>query len=66
VVGLPKRVLLAGVLAIAAVVWLLVNKPVEGRTILVVTPEHGVTEADLPALAILVGVAAVLLLGARR
>lgn len=53
------------VLSIAAMVWLVVNHPIEGRILLVVTPNHGLTEADLPALAALL-VSGVLVLTARR
>ena len=53
------------VLVILAVVWFLVNAPVEGRTLVVVTPAHGLTVADLPGLAVL-AVGALLLLSARR
>ena len=60
-----KGVIAALVLAVAAVVWILVNHPVEGRTLFVVTPEHGLTEADVPALGVLV-LAGLLLLFTRR
>jgi hypothetical protein len=59
------RILTSVVLTIAAVVWLRVNNPVEGRILVVVTPNHGLTEADLPALAILL-LAALLVLTGRR
>jgi hypothetical protein len=66
VVFTPRTRILTGVvLAIAAVVWLRVNNPVEGRILVVVTPNHGLSEADLPALAVLI-VAALLILTARR
>ncbi|PTR30336.1 hypothetical protein C8K36_102184 [Rhodococcus sp. OK519] len=32
---------------VAAVLWLLVNNPVEGPVLFVVTPSHGLTVADL-------------------
>jgi hypothetical protein len=38
----------------AAVIWLLVNAPVEGRVLLVLTPDHGITVADLPSFAAIV------------
>jgi len=38
----------------AAVVWVLVNGPVEGPVLLVLTPSHGITVADLPSMAALV------------
>jgi hypothetical protein len=41
-------------LVAVAAVWVLVNGPVEGRVLLVLTPTHGLTVADLPALAALV------------
>jgi hypothetical protein len=56
---------MAACLAVLAVSWLLVNSPVEGATLVVVTPDHGLTVADLPGLAALV-VAAILLARSRR
>lgn len=44
--GRPGAVVLAAV----SVLWFLVNTPVEGRTLLVVTHHHGLTEADLAGL----------------
>jgi hypothetical protein len=38
----------------AAVIWVLVNGTVEGPVLLVLAPSHGITLADLPALAALV------------
>jgi hypothetical protein len=55
--GLPseswthRRRWLAVGLAVAAGVWVAVNGPVEGPVLLVFTPEHGLTVADLPAIA---------------
>jgi len=49
-----RRRWLAVGLAAAAGVWVLANGPVEGRVLLVLSPEHGVTVADLPALAALI------------
>lgn len=40
----------AAVLALAAVTWLEVNGPVEGAILWTVTPDHGLTSADLRAL----------------
>ena len=37
----------------AALIWVLVNGPVEGPTLLVLAPSHGITVADLPSLAAL-------------
>jgi hypothetical protein len=41
----------AGVLAVASVVWLFVNGPMEGSVLYTVTYEHGLTAADLVGLA---------------
>lgn len=45
------RRVVAVVLVVLAVTWILVNQPVEGPILLVVTPTHGLTVADLPSLA---------------
>jgi hypothetical protein len=42
-----RRRVLAAVLVVAAGVWAVVNKAVEGPTLLVITPRHGLTTADL-------------------
>ena len=42
--------------------WILVNGPVEGPVLLVLTSSHGITVADLPALVAFV-IAGVLLIG---
>jgi hypothetical protein len=44
----------AAVLAGAALVWLLVNKPMEGRTLIVFSEYHGLTAADLAGLTAIV------------
>lgn len=45
-------------LALAGVLWLVADKPVEGPTILHVTADHGLTAGDLAGLAaVLFGVA---------
>lgn len=49
---------------VVAVIWVLVN-PVEGATLVVVTPDHGLTVADLLSFAAL-AVAAGLLVPGRR
>jgi hypothetical protein len=49
-----RRRLAAACLGLLAIVWLFVNSPVEGAALIVVTPDHGLTVADLPALAVLV------------
>ena len=41
-------------LALASVLWLLVNQPVEGEVLLEVSQHHGLTSADLAGLAGLV------------
>jgi hypothetical protein len=57
-----RRRWLAAGLAAAAVGWVLVNGPVEGPVLLILTSSHGITVADLPAIAVLV-IAGVLLIG---
>jgi hypothetical protein len=54
-----RRWLAVGLVA-AAVIWALVNGPVEGPVLLVLAPSHGITVADLPSLAAL-GIAGLLL-----
>jgi len=46
-------------LVAAAGVWVLINGPVEGRVLLVLTPDHGITVADLPSIVAL-GIAGLL------
>jgi hypothetical protein len=41
----------AAALAVLSVLWLLVNNPMEGPVLLVITPGHGVTGGDLAGLA---------------
>jgi hypothetical protein len=55
----------AGLLLAAAVPWLLLNGPFEGPTLVVVSPGHGLTVADLlvPGALLLAAIAAV---GRRR
>jgi hypothetical protein len=45
-----QRSLAVGLL-VAAVVWIFVNKPVEGPVLLLLSPTHGVTVADLGSVA---------------
>jgi len=52
-------------LAAASLLWLLVNKPMEGEILVVVDDEHGLTAGDLAGLTGLV-LAAVLLVLPRR
>ncbi len=44
---MPRRRLAAALLVLAAVAWVLVNGPVEGPTLFLVTRHHGLTAADL-------------------
>ncbi len=48
-----RRCFAVGLVA-AATVWVLVNGPVEGPVLLVLTPSHGITVADLPSIVALV------------
>jgi hypothetical protein len=56
VAGFATRFGRAGALALAvvSVVWFLVNKPVEGDTLISITHAHGLTSADLGGVAGLV------------
>ena len=45
----PTR-LSSGAVAAAALLWLILNGPLEGRVLLTVTPENGLTESDLLSL----------------
>ncbi|HEX8489102.1 MAG TPA: hypothetical protein VF642_11205 [Propionibacteriaceae bacterium] len=45
--GKVTRCLLAALLVVAAVVWFRVNGPVEGKVLIVLSYNHGVTVADL-------------------
>lgn len=60
--GRPGAVLLA----LASLLWLAVNRPMEGRLIIVFSPEHGLVAADLVGFAGLGLAALVLLVGGRR
>ncbi len=44
---LPARRPAAALLVVLSGAWLLVNHPVEGATLLVVDPSHGLTTSDL-------------------
>lgn len=55
----------AAALVVAAVVWVLVNGPVEGRVLFVFAPRHGVTTADLTSVAAVL-LAGMLLMSSRR
>ena len=61
-----RRVAIAGLLVAAALIWVLVDGPVEGPTLLVLGHGHGVTVADLASVVAVVFAAAVLLTGRRR
>lgn len=56
---------LAGLLTVAAVLWLGLNKSVEGPTLLVLSRNHAIVAADLLSV-LLVLVAVVLVLPRRR
>ncbi|MFC7960289.1 hypothetical protein [Rhodococcoides kroppenstedtii] len=42
----PTR-LSAAATAVASVGWLFLNGPIEGRVLVVISPQHGITESDL-------------------
>ncbi len=42
----PTRLSSAAV-AVASVLWLFFNGPIEGHVLVVFTPQHGITESDL-------------------
>ena len=56
----PLRSAAAGVAAVGAV-WMLANTQIEGSTLLVVSRRHGLTESDIPALALFVVAAGMVL-----
>jgi hypothetical protein len=60
-----RRRVTAAVLGVFAVVWVFVNEPVEGPTLLVLSRTHGITAADLLSVAAVI-VAIGLLLPRRR
>lgn len=62
--AMTGRRVVAALLVLAAVVWLFVNRPVEGPTLLVLSRNHGVTAADL--LSVLLVLVAVALVVPRR
>jgi hypothetical protein len=39
---------------VAAVIWIFVNKSVEGPVLLALSPNHGITVADLLSIALLI------------
>jgi hypothetical protein len=57
---LRRRTWLAMGLVAAAAIWILVNGPVEGPVLLVLSPSHGITVADLPSIGA-VGIAGLIL-----
>lgn len=59
------RVIVASGLVVAAVVWVLVNGPVEGPILVVLSRTHGITTADLLSVLAVLAAAAVLLSGRR-
>jgi hypothetical protein len=56
----------AAALVLAAVVWVLVNGPVEGPILLVVAPGHGLTVADLFSVAAVLLAVGIVYTGPRR
>ncbi len=60
------RRVLAAVLVVLAVAWVLVNGPVEGRVLVVFSPAHGLTVADLASVAALLIAGALLWSDLRR
>ncbi|MEJ2866357.1 hypothetical protein WCD74_01185 [Actinomycetospora sp. OC33-EN08] len=60
-----RRVLLAVLLVVAAVIWVRINGPVEGRVLLELAEERGITTADLLSL-VAVAMALVLVWPSRR
>jgi hypothetical protein len=48
--SLRRRTWLAMGIVVAAAIWVLVNGPVEGPVLLVMSPSHGITVADLPSI----------------
>ncbi|MDD7942763.1 hypothetical protein PHK61_30550 [Actinomycetospora lutea] len=60
-----RRLLLAALLVVAAIIWVGINKPVEGDVLLELTRRHGVTTADLLSL-IMLAMAAVIAWPSRR
>ncbi|GAA4856930.1 hypothetical protein GCM10023201_59310 [Actinomycetospora corticicola] len=61
-----RRRVLAVLLVVAAGVWVVVNKAVEGPTLLVITTRHGLTVADLFSIAALVAAGHLLRRGDER
>lgn len=49
-----RRLTLAALLVVAAVIWVGINKPVEGQVLFELTSRHGVTSADLLSLIALI------------
>ncbi|MEJ2862459.1 hypothetical protein [Actinomycetospora flava] len=60
-----RRLLLAALLVVAAVIWVRINKPVEGEVLLELTRRHGVTTADLLSV-VMLAMAAVIAWPSRR
>ncbi|GAA1428697.1 hypothetical protein GCM10009616_08950 [Microlunatus lacustris] len=53
----PRRLALAAVFLVAAVVWLPLSRAVEGPVLLSITYNHGVHAADLLSVALVFGAA---------
>ena len=60
-----RRLLLAGLLVVAAVIWVRINKPVEGEVLLELSRRHGVTTADLLSV-VMLAMAVVIVWPSRR
>lgn len=61
-----RRALLAVILVAAGLVWLRVDEPIEGRVLLELTPNHGITSADLLSVAAFAAAVILLWPGRRR
>ena len=50
-----RHLLLAVLLVLAGLVWLRINEKIEGRILLTLSPNHGITVADLLSVAMFAG-----------
>lgn len=50
---MSPRIKAAAVLVVVAVLWVFVNGPVEGATLVVLSAQHGITVADLLSVVLL-------------
>lgn len=60
-----RRLALAALLVVAAVIWTRINKPIEGEVLLELTRRHGVTTADLLSV-VMLAMAVVIVWPSRR